>query len=172
DETLARYAQPLKQAWDCILIGIGPAADGIYRALDRRVILADRSVLPIGVTSLVLQPKFEEQRHVLEALQPHRPPAIADQHRVGREAHGAEKERAPLKSVGRKKRAAHVMHIVGIPVVGRADGYDGLECRRTPRRNLKSIEAAPGDSHHPDDAAAPGLRRQPTDHLHAIVLLF
>src|SRR5262249_28765834 len=30
---------------------------------------------------------------------------------------------------------------------------------------------APGDSHHPDDAAAPGLRRQPSDHLHAIILL-
>jgi hypothetical protein len=63
------------------------------------------------------------------------------------------------------------MHIVGIPVVGRADGYDGLEGGRAARRNLKSIEAAPGDSHHPDDAAAPGLRRQPRDYLQAIVLL-
>src|SRR5215813_14677484 len=103
DETLARYAQPLEQAWNCILVGIGPAADGVYGALDRRVILADRSALPIRVTSLVLQPKLEEQRHVLEALQPHRPPAIADECRVGREAHRAEKERAPLESVGRKK---------------------------------------------------------------------
>src|SRR5262245_5385979 len=90
DETLARRCQSLKKPWNCILIGIGPAADGIHRALDRRVILADRSVLPISVTSLVLQPKFEEQRHVLEALQPHRPPAIADEHRVGREAPAAE----------------------------------------------------------------------------------
>src|SRR5256885_16794567 len=63
------------------------------------------------------------------------------------------------------------MHIVSIPVVSRADGYDCLECRGAPRRNLKSIEAAPGDSHHPDNATAPGLRRQPRDHLHAIVLL-
>src|SRR5262249_50661242 len=63
------------------------------------------------------------------------------------------------------------MHIVGVPVVGRADGYDCLECRGTARRNLKSIETTPGDSHHPDHATAPGLRRQPRDHLHAIVLL-
>src|SRR5262245_21255425 len=90
DETLARSAQPLEQAWNCILIGIGPAADGVYGALDRRVILADRSMLPIRITSLVPQPSFEEQRHVLEALQPHCPPAIADQHRVGRQAHRAE----------------------------------------------------------------------------------
>src|SRR5438128_10200774 len=63
------------------------------------------------------------------------------------------------------------MDIVRVAIIGRADGDDGLECRRAPCRNLKSIEAAPGDSHHPDDAAAPGLRRQPSDHLDAIVLL-
>src|SRR5215471_13559829 len=40
DETLARYVQSLEQAWNCILIGIGPAADGVHGALDRRVILA------------------------------------------------------------------------------------------------------------------------------------
>src|SRR5262245_40269083 len=61
DETLARYRQPLKKAWNCILIGIGPAADGVHRALDRLVILAYRSMLPISITPLVLQPKFEEQ---------------------------------------------------------------------------------------------------------------
>jgi hypothetical protein len=63
------------------------------------------------------------------------------------------------------------MDIVRVAVVGRADGDDGLEGGRSARRNLQSIEPAPGDSHHPDDAAAPGLRRQPRDHLHAIVLL-
>jgi len=63
------------------------------------------------------------------------------------------------------------MHIVGVPVVSRADGYDRLECRRAAPPNLKSIEAAPGDSHHPDNATAPGLRRQPGYHFHAIVLL-
>src|SRR5262245_64994464 len=63
------------------------------------------------------------------------------------------------------------MDIVRVAIIGRADGDDGLECRRAACRNLKSIKAAPGDSHHPDDAAAPGLRGQPRDHLHAIVLL-
>src|SRR5262245_64863248 len=90
DETLARYAQPLEQTWNCIRVGIGPAADGVHGASDRRVILADRSVLPIRIAPLVLQPKFEEQRHVRQALQPNRPPAIRDERRVGREAHRAE----------------------------------------------------------------------------------
>src|SRR5262249_17741942 len=63
------------------------------------------------------------------------------------------------------------MDIVRVAIRGRADGDDGLEGRRPARRNLKSIEAAPGDPHHPDNAAAPGLRRQPRDHLDAIVLL-
>src|SRR5262245_11240300 len=62
DETFARHRQSLEQAWNCILIGIGPAADGVYGALDRLVILAHRSMLPISITSLVLQPKFEKQR--------------------------------------------------------------------------------------------------------------
>ncbi len=87
NETLARYAKSLKKAWNCVLIGIGPAADGVDRASDRLVILADRAMLPIRVTSLVLQPEFQEQRCVLQALQPHRAPAIADKHRVGWEAH-------------------------------------------------------------------------------------
>src|SRR5262245_37246444 len=63
------------------------------------------------------------------------------------------------------------MDIVRVSIVGRADGDDRLECRRAPRRNLKSVETTPGDSHHPDHATTPGLRCQPRNHLHAIVLL-
>jgi len=35
---------------------------------------------------------------------------------------------------------------------------------------LKSVEPAPGNSHHPNRAIAPGLSCQPGDHLHAIIL--
>ena len=106
----------------------------------------------------------------VQALQPHRPPAIADQRRIGRKAHQAEKEKGPLKSGVGQKRAAHVMRVVGVAIVGRTNGYDGFECRGTARRNLQSIEPAPGDSHHSHGAIAPGLRRQPGDQLHAVVL--
>src|SRR5262245_40698486 len=63
------------------------------------------------------------------------------------------------------------MCVVGVAIVGGANGHDCLECRRTTRRNLKSIEPTPGDAHHPDNAAAPGLRGQPGYQLLAIVLL-
>src|SRR5215813_11620557 len=50
DQTLARCCQSLKKPWNCILIGIGPSADGVHGTLDRGVILADRSMLPIRIT--------------------------------------------------------------------------------------------------------------------------
>src|SRR3984885_3791834 len=62
------------------------------------------------------------------------------------------------------------MRVVGISIVGRTNGYDGFECWRTARRDLKSIEPTPGDSHHSNGAIAPRLCRQPSDELHAIVL--
>src|SRR4029453_7999274 len=48
DEAFTRYCQSLKKAWNCILISIGPTTDDIHRALDRIVILAARSMLPIS----------------------------------------------------------------------------------------------------------------------------
>src|ERR1700727_3220357 len=47
DETFARHTQSLKQARNCVLIAIGPAADRVYRALDCVVVLAYRAPPPI-----------------------------------------------------------------------------------------------------------------------------
>src|SRR5262249_56574976 len=117
-ETLARDVESFKQTRDCILITIGPTADGIDRALNRRVVLTYRSMLPTRIASLVPQPIFLEQRYVLQALQPHSPPAIADERRIGRKTHQAEKEKGPFKCSGGEKRAAHVMRVVSVPIVG------------------------------------------------------
>ncbi len=170
DETLAGYRQSLKQARNCILIAIGPTTDRINRALDRRVVFAYRSVLPICIAPLVVQPIFLEQRYVLQALQPHRSPAIADQLRIGWQTHQAKKEKGPLKCGGGKQRATHIVRVVCVPIVGRANRYECLERRGTSCRNLQSVEPTPGNSHHPDRATAPGLRCKPRDHLHAVVL--
>src|SRR6516162_11366749 len=62
DQALARYGESLEQPRDCVLVGIGPAADGIDRALDRLVVLAYRAVLPVRIAPLVLKPQLEEQR--------------------------------------------------------------------------------------------------------------
>src|SRR5262245_12103801 len=85
DETLARCRQSIQETWNGTLVPTRPATDGVHRTLDRIVILAYRSMRPVRITSLVLQPRFEEQRYVLQALQPHRPPTIADKYWVGRE---------------------------------------------------------------------------------------
>ena len=70
-----------------------------------------------------------------------------------------------------EQAAAHEMAIVGVAVVGRARRDDRLQRRRTLARDLQRVEAAPGDAHHADRAAAPGLRGEPGDHLDGVGLL-
>ena len=84
--------------------------------------------------------------------------------------HRAEQERSPTQT-GAQRRSAHVVHVVAIPVVGRADRDDRLQRRRAARRDLQRVEPAPGNAHHADGAIAPGLRRQPRDDLERVVLL-
>ncbi len=170
DQALARNGEPFEEARYGVGVAVGPAADRVHRALDRRVILAHRAVPPIGVAALVPGPDLQEQRHVRQTLQPHRPPALADQRGIGRMAHRAEEERRPAET-RIQLGAAHVVHVVGVAIVGRADRDDGLERRRPARRNLQPVEAAPRDPHHADRAAAPGLGGQPGDDLDGVVLL-
>src|SRR5215472_3993589 len=63
------------------------------------------------------------------------------------------------------------MYVICVPIVGRTDTYDCFESWRATGGNLKCVESAPRDSHHPDHATAPGLCRQPRNHLYAIILL-
>ena len=55
------------------------------------------------------------------------------------------------------------MDIVAVAVVGGAQGDDGLERGWTQRRHLQGVEAAPGNAHHANRAAAPTLPGQPGD---------
>src|SRR4029079_13177103 len=71
----------------------------------------------------------------------------------------------------RQQSTAHVVHIVAIAIVGGAERYDCLQRRRATCSALKSIEATPRNPHHPDRAAAPGLRGQPVDDFEAVALL-
>jgi hypothetical protein len=126
-------------------------------------------MLPELVAALMLEPGAEDGRHRLEALQPHLAPVFARDERVGRPPHDREIGRAPFQIAG-EMGAAHVVHVVGIAVVGRAIGDDGLERRGPAGRDLERVEAAPGDAHHADGAAAPGLLREPGDRLDRVVL--
>jgi len=67
---------------------------------------------------LVLQPIFQNSGTSAGAPTTSLASFSADQRRIGREAHQAEKEKGPLKSSFGKKRAAHVVRVVSVPVVG------------------------------------------------------
>src|SRR5271166_882132 len=92
DEALAWHRQVREQARDRIGISIGPAAHRVNRTLDRTVILAHRAVFPISVAPLVPHPRLEEQRQIVQTLQPNRAPSITDQDGIWRMTHGAEQE--------------------------------------------------------------------------------
>ena len=57
------------------------------------------------------------------------------------------------------------MDVIGVAVVGGAQGDDGIQPRRLACRHLQAIEAAPGYAHHAHLACAPGLAHQPGNHL-------
>ena len=170
DQALLRAAQAREQPRDRVGVAVRPAADRIHRALDGGEILAHRAVLPERVAPLMPQPVLDQERAVLEALEPHLPPALADQRRVRRARGIGEHHRRPGEVIG-QQAAAHVVDVVGVAVVGRAQRDDRLQRRRPPRRDLERVEAAPADAHHADRAGAPGLRREPGDHLERVVLL-
>ena len=68
-------------------------------------------------------------------------------------------------------RAAQIRHIVGMAVIGRTDGDDRLQRLWPQRRNLQTVESAPGYADDPDRTRTPGLRCQPCDDGKAVVLL-
>src|SRR2546429_3574385 len=65
----------------------------------------------------------------------------------------------------------HVVNVVGIAMVGGEGSNDRLERRRAPGRDLQRVESAPRLALHPYGTRAPGLPRNPCDHLEGIVLL-
>src|SRR5713226_4489362 len=84
DQPLARYLEPGQQTRDRVRVSVGPPTDYIYRAVNRREVLGNRSVLPIGVASRMSKPRRKEQRDIFQPLQPHVTPPRADQHGIGR----------------------------------------------------------------------------------------
>src|SRR4030095_7185621 len=84
DDRAPRYFQMLQHARNCVGIGIGPAADQHHGALDGAIVLADRAMAPVIVTSLVLHPGRGPERHLVKALHPIVPPAFTEQRRVRR----------------------------------------------------------------------------------------
>jgi hypothetical protein len=75
-----------------VLAGVSGKSGDTIRIIQMRYVMspeASRLRSPRRMSSIrrLQQPKLEEQRYVLQALQPHRPPAFADKYWIGRKAH-------------------------------------------------------------------------------------
>ena len=171
DEALARAGQALDQPRDRVAVAVGPAADRVHRDVDRLVVLAHRALAPVGVAALVGEPRLDERRRVLDALQPRLAPAVADDGLVGRQGVAGEHRRRPREHVDGEHAAADVVDVVGVAVVAGAHRDDRLQRRRAARRDLQAVEAAPRDAEHADRAAAPRLLGQPGDDVDRVLLL-
>ncbi len=154
----------------CVPIAVVPSTYCQNRRLDPGEILADRAALPIGVAALMRQPEWCQERLMLQAIQPHFPPPITDQRRIWRPGRVGQHRRAPTE-VFIQQAASLVVDVVGVAIDGRAERYNGLERRRLQRRNLRAVEATPGNANHADPSRAPRLRRQPSDHIDCVLPL-
>ena len=125
DQAFAGDVERGEQPEHRVRVAVGPAAHGEHRARDVGVVLADRAVLPVGVATLVAQPLRQPEPAAAQPLVPHLAPPLADDVRVRRAGVVGEHRRRPREVVG-EQAAAHVVHVVGVPVVGRAGGDDGL----------------------------------------------
>ena len=162
DEALARHVEVLEHPEYRVRVPVGPAARGEDRNLHGRVVLAHRPPAPVVVAALVSEPLQDPRLGGVEALVPHVPPPFPHDGRVGRQ--GRVREHRPcLGQVVREQAAAHVVHVVGVAVVGERRDDDRPEARRPARRDLKTRERAPGDAHEPGAAGAPGLGREPAE---------
>ena len=166
-QSLDRRVQILHQMRHRVAIPVMPAAHAQHRRLDRTVILANRTVLPVIVPQLMLHPFRRQKRRVLQPLQPHLAPALPHDLGVRRQGKPAQHGCRPA-GIFAQHQAALVMDVVRITVRGGTDADHRLQRLRRQRGDLQSVEPAPADSHHAHAAAAPALRGQPVDHRHTI----
>ena len=163
DDALHRALHRSHQTRHRIGIGVVPAAKSQYRRFDGTNVFVHRTALPISVAVRVLQPVDGQQRLGVQALQPHGAPGVAHQRRV-RRARGITKHGGRPAHVLGQEAAAFVVDVVGIAVVGGAQGDDGFQAFGLARCHLQAVKATPGDAHHAHAPGAPRLLAQPGNH--------
>ena len=156
DDAELRAGQVGEQARHEVGVAVFPAAHRHHGAVDRRIVLADRALPPIGVAPLMVEPGLRQRAGGGQPVMPDIAPASAGDARIGRHRLLHQHEVRPHLLLG-EQRAAHVVDIVGVAVVAGAERDDRLQRRRAARRHLQRGEAAPGDARHADTAVAPGL---------------
>ena len=170
DDALGRRFEAEHEPRHRVGVGVVPSADEQHRRFDRVPVLAHRAVLPVRVAMRMLEPCRDEERLVLQPRQPGLAPALADHLGIGWPRRIGEHRGRPAEILV-EQAAALVVDVVRIAVVRRAQGDHRPEGRRSPRRHLQPVEAAPRDSHHADATAAPRLGGEPRDDRDRVVLL-
>ena len=168
DQALARGLKTGNQSRNRVRVSIRPASDRVDGGLDAAPVLAHGAMCPLPVATLMAEPAEGPRHKAVEAFEPDFAPSIADDLRVGRP--GIEgKHRGCPGEVVCDQATAHVVDVVGIPVIRRARRDYGFQRWRPKRRDLQPIEAAPGDAGHSDRAGAPFLRCEPGDDVNAVL---
>ena len=168
DDGFARAAQLLHQARHGVGVGVVPTTHDQHRGLNRARVFTHGAVPPIRVAVRVFEPLLNQEGLMGQTRQPHLAPTIPHDQGVGRSRGIGEHGRGPAH-VFVQQRAALVVDVVFVAVIGGAQRHDGGQGRRAQGRDLQGVESTPRNAEHAHFAAAPRLRRQPLDDLHRIV---
>ena len=154
-----------------VAVAVRPAGDDHGRGGDRAVVGPQRAVPPVGAVRLLLGPAQQPRFEGVEATPPLVAPAVAEHGRHRRQRVHRDHVRRVVDDVEQPPCAAHVVHVVGVAVVGGVDRHDRLEGGRAAHRDLDRVEAGVRRAEHADVARAPRLRGEPGDDRDEIVLL-
>src|SRR5579859_1533128 len=110
DQALARHLQSFEQSGDSVGVAVRPTPNRVNRALDRRVVFAHRSVLPVAVAPLMLEPIDDPRADHIQSLAPQVAPTVAHKPRIGWPRRAAEHDKSPRR-VFRQQTTALVVNI-------------------------------------------------------------
>src|SRR5699024_9905996 len=144
-------------------------ADGQHGDLDGVGCLAHRGVFPVVVTPLVAEPVLDVHRGFVDAPLPVFLPAVTHDRGVLGASVVSPHRRGPGQHLVSDDGSAVVVDVVGVAVVGGADGDDGGEFRWLQCGKLQTVESAPRLADDTDFAVAPVLRRDPLKYLQSVV---
>ena len=164
DQQPLRARQRLERAKRVVAIAVRPPRDDHGGALDGVVGGTQRSELPVVVEALMREPRQHPRLVRLHAALPFLAPALPEDRGHGRQRVHGDHVGGVVHEVDGLHRAAEVVDVVRVAVVGGEDGDDGLQRGRPFHPELDRVEAAVGGAVHPHVPARPLPRGEPVDH--------
>ena len=133
--------QCFKCAKRVVAISIGPTSNDHCGALNAFVARSKRAVSPIWSVVLLLEPVEHPWLNFIQTHLPLRLPVVAKHcwHRWKQVA--CRHVMAIVDEVDRAQRSTHIVPIIGVAIVGRINGADGVKRCWSCARNLQRVEA-------------------------------